>query len=103
MRKPPKEVLKELKEKPYKFFEGVDYRKIMSLGITAIKIDTRDEQRHLNDQIYHRKNSVNSKGGEEHQVDIGRNDESSSLEDETNANTVYVCGFIIDIEMITKQ
>ena len=66
MRKPSKEVLKELKESPYKFYEGVDYRKIMSLTIPAIKIDTRDEQRHLSDQIIPRKNSVNSKDGADH-------------------------------------
>lgn len=32
--------LPELKEQPYQFFEGVDYKKIMSLNISAIKIDS---------------------------------------------------------------
>ena len=38
------ENLKELKEEPYKYFDGVDYRRIMSLGIDSIKIDSKNEQ-----------------------------------------------------------
>lgn len=66
MKKPPKEVLKKLTETPYKFFEGVDYQKIMSLEIPAIRIDTRDEQSLSNDQAYHRKNLINKKSGGAH-------------------------------------
>ena len=102
MKKPPKEVLKKLTEKPYKFFEGVDYQKIMSLEIPAIRIDTRDEQSLLNDQAYHRKNLVNKQKSAAHQGDNGNDDEESLLDD-TNANIVFVCGLIIDIEAISKQ
>ena len=44
MRKPPKEVLEELTQEPYKYYDGVDYRRIMSLKIPAIKIDSRNEK-----------------------------------------------------------
>lgn len=44
MRKPPKEVLEELAQEPYKYYDGVDYRRIMSLKIPAIKIDSRNEK-----------------------------------------------------------
>lgn len=103
MKRPPKEVLKKLTEAPYKFFEGVDYQKIMSLEIPAIRIDTRDEQSHLNDQGHHRKNLAKSKSGDAHEGENGIDDESSSQHDDTNANIVYVCGLIIDIEAISKQ
>lgn len=34
----------ELEEEPYQYFEGVDYRKIMSLKIPSIKIDSDNQQ-----------------------------------------------------------
>ena len=43
MKKPVKEVLEQLKQQPYKFFEGVDYQRIMSLKFSAIRIDVRNE------------------------------------------------------------
>ena len=61
MKKPPKEVKKELTETPYQVFEGVDYNSIMQLNIPAIRIDAKDEQKLLNGQISQRKRSFESK------------------------------------------
>ena len=47
MKKPkqvPASELEELQEQPYKVFEGVDYRRIMSLRIPSIRIDAKNEQ-----------------------------------------------------------
>jgi len=38
-----KEVLEELVEKPYKFYDQVDYKRIMALKVDAIKIDSKNE------------------------------------------------------------
>ena len=46
MKKPksqPQERIEELKEEPYKYFDGVDYKRIMSLNIESIKIDSKNE------------------------------------------------------------
>jgi hypothetical protein len=43
MKKPPKEILEELKHLPYKSFDGVDYKRIMSMKYPAIRIDVRNE------------------------------------------------------------
>ena len=48
MKKPkqqPQERIEELKEEPYKYFEGVDYKRIMALNIDSIKIDSKNEQK----------------------------------------------------------
>lgn len=48
MKKPrqqPQERIEELKEEPYKYFEGVDYKRIMALNIESIKIDSKNEQK----------------------------------------------------------
>ena len=34
----------QLEAEPYEYFEGVDYRKIMSLKISSIKIDSDNQQ-----------------------------------------------------------
>jgi len=50
MKKPkqvPHENLQELKEEPYKYFEGVDYKRIMSLNIDSIKVDSKNEQKYV--------------------------------------------------------
>ena len=43
VKKPPVDNYEKLIADPYQVFAGVDYRKIMSLNIEAIKIDTRNE------------------------------------------------------------
>lgn len=52
MKKPkqiPIENIKELEEQPYKFFDGVDYRRIMALDIDSIRIDSKNEQKNAKD------------------------------------------------------
>ena len=47
MKKPkqrPQEDIKELKEQPYQYFDGVDYKRIMALNICSIRIDAKNEQ-----------------------------------------------------------
>ena len=46
MKKPkqaPQENIRELEEEPYKYFEGVDYKRIMALNIGSIRIDAKNE------------------------------------------------------------
>lgn len=45
------EEIQELKEEPYKYFDGVDYRRIMSLNICSIRIDVKNEQMTDKDQL----------------------------------------------------
>ena len=83
-----KEILEELVEEPYKFFEQVDYRKIMSLKIDAIKIDSKNEQ------SKERKNDATDS-----QAALS---DAESEDAQTDVNIVYICALIIDIEAITK-
>ena len=123
MRKPPKEVLEELTQEPYKFYDGVDYRRIMSLKIPAIKIDSRNEKT-LHDSQMEKKKAQQGLANQlkmEKQVtgQTKKNQDLSDSEEEKTSNAsneefagdafdlaqnnlVYVCALIIDIEIITK-
>lgn len=52
--KKPKQIaqedIQELKEEPYKYFEGVDYKRIMALNISSIRIDAKNEQKGATNQ-----------------------------------------------------
>ena len=44
LKQPVQEELQELEEEPYKYFDGVDYKRIMALKIASIRIDSKNEQ-----------------------------------------------------------
>lgn len=117
MKKPPKEILEELTCQPYQIFEGLDYQRMMSMKYPAIRIDVNNEQlQQLN--LQNKKKDGLPKDDEEQQISEnartnGTDDPNINSEDESEqngqeneqdkSNLVYVCGLIIDIEMISKQ
>lgn len=56
-KQPVQEELQDLIEEPYKYFDGVDYKRIMALNIGSIRIDSKNEQVSAPDLMKNQKQS----------------------------------------------
>ena len=114
MKKPLKEVLEELTCQPYKMFDGLDYQRMMSLKFPAIRIDVNNEQLTLviplnkknlakDDEYQQQSETAKTNGTDDLNIDSDNESQKDKDDEQDKNNLVYVCGLIIDIEMITKQ
>ena len=126
MKKPrqkKEEIIPELTELPYHFYEEVDYKRIMALQISAVRIDSKNERATYEQKLKVRneklgptsfeiKNNQSSTSEDNMSTEEKNcNDSSECSEDiddtsfkgPIDTNIVYVCGLIINIVEINKS